>query len=101
MANVGSDLQVVKGPGMWKRMMRYLQHNRSSGQAGSATGRSPALLLKYSDTAPTSNTSNHNPIGEGDICLHFGSTTGTLTDVYVCTVWASTSSFTWAKMTGG
>ena len=77
-------------PQLWALILKKMAAKRTGGMRAAARGGPATPSLCFCDGAPTSENMSYAAVMKGDICWDY-----TNNDVYLCTAWASTSSFTW------
>ena len=119
MATPGANIKYGKQSFLWEMLLRKMGFKPRSVKVSLPTGRYDctaddgtnfprqiALCRKYNTTtAPTTNTAADAPSGKGDICLHVKAAYAGLAhmdpsgiDVYRCTAYTNSTTFTWAQI---
>ncbi len=100
---IGTNLKPIKGPTaqktVFKALLGGLGGNKRSPGSTMPGGyhRLTNIFTKVSGTAPTTNASEDDPTGVGDLCLHYNAAV-VFQDLYRCTAYTSTSVFVWTKI---
>lgn len=107
MGAFGSNLLQPDSTRLWQYAFKFVGLNaegtifsmqpNDKEKSATALPRFINILSKTSATAPTTDTTNDNPTGIGDICVHFN-TSGVVQGVYACTSYTNTTTFTWTKI---
>jgi hypothetical protein len=104
MPAIGSNIRLHPIKQFWDILEKLMGRRRNSTRklmacvnvdaatdAGTGTSRAIQVLAKAG--APATNTAADAPTGRGDLCVDV-----TNSDVYVCTAYTNTTTFTWTKV---
>lgn len=100
---IGTNLKHIKGPTAQKTVLKALlggigQVKRDPGSTmPGGYHRLKNIFTKVSGTAPTTNGSEDDPTGVGDLCLYYDASL-VFQGLYRCSVYTSDSVFSWVEI---